>query len=329
MARFTQPHRVPIAAAAALLAGTLLTTAHLKVDRPMLLAERFVPGAGWLQIAALMVYAAAVAWAMADPRRQARVRARVWTLLTVVVFGQLALGLFGIEEMLLSGKLHLPIPAVILGGPLYRGELTFMVILLGITLVVIGPAWCSHLCYFGALDDRASRARKHPTPLPRWRRYVQPAVLAAVVATALGLRYAGAGPVAATAAGATLGVAGVAVMLLWSRRTGAMTHCLTVCPVGWLATVLGRISPFRVRIGPGCDHCGACARVCRYDALALDGSHGDQPGPSCTLCGDCVGPCPTGSLQYRWLWLKPQTARALFLVLVVSVHTAALGVTML
>jgi polyferredoxin len=329
MARITQPHRIPIAACAALLTGTLLTTAHLKVDRPMLLVERFVPGAGWAQIIALMAYAAVVAWVMADPRRQAAIRTRVWTLLTVVVFGQLALGLLGVDEMLMSGKLHLPVPSMILAGPLYRGELTFMVILLGVTLVLIGPAWCSHLCYFGALDDRISRARKRPTPLPRWRRYVQPAVLVAVVATALGLRFAGAGTVVATSAGAALGVVGVAVMLLWSRRTGAMVHCLTVCPIGWLATVLGRISPFRIRVGPDCDGCGACAKVCRYDALALDGAHGNQPGLSCTLCGDCVGPCPTGSLQYRWLWLKPQTARALFLVLVVSVHTAALGVTML
>ena len=67
-------------------------------------------------------------------------------------FGQLALGIFADPIFLMTGKLHLPIPAVILAGPLYRFEGLFMPILFISTLLLSGPAWCSQLCYFGAFD---------------------------------------------------------------------------------------------------------------------------------------------------------------------------------
>jgi len=318
-----------MAAAAAALAAGLLVPIQIKVSRPMLLAERFVPGAGWVEIGLLVLYAGWVAWAMADPRRQARVRRGIWSVFSVAFFGQLALGLAGIDEMLMTGELHLPIPATIVAGPLYRGELTVMVLMLAGTLVIVGPAWCSHLCYLGAWDDAFSRRRRKPVRLPLWRRFVQPASLLLVIATALGLRLLGAGSAVATAAGLAVGVIGVIVMAVSSRRTGAMVHCLTVCPIGWIATMAGRISPFRVRIDDGCDACGGCTPACRYDALSAEDIGRRRPALSCTLCGDCIGRCPHSSLQYRWLGLKPHTARGVFISLIVALHTVTLGMAMI
>lgn len=324
MARFHQSHRTAVAVAAALLTAGLLVP--VQTVRPMLLAERFVPGAGWVEAALLVLYAAWLAWAMGDPRRQPKLRRRVWGLFSAVFFAQLVLGLAGIDEMLMTGKLHLPVPAMIVAGPVYRGELTFMVILLATTLVLVGPGWCSHLCYLGAWDDAISRRRRKPAQLPRWRRYVQPAMLLAVVLAALGLRLAGASSLVATLAGLGLGAAGVAVMLAWSRRTGAMTHCLAFCPIGWIATVAGRISPFRVTFDDTCDSCGGCTSACRYDALNPEDIERRKPALSCTLCGDCVGRCPRGSLRYRWLGLNARVSRGLFLAVVVALHTVTLGV---
>lgn len=59
----------------------------------------------------------------------------------------------------MGGKLHLPIPAMILSGPLYRAELSFMNILFISTIVLSGPAWCSYLCYFGASDNYSVAAK--------------------------------------------------------------------------------------------------------------------------------------------------------------------------
>ena len=91
MAISTQPYRTAIAVAAAALAAGLLVPIQVKVSRPMLLAERFVPGGGWAEIALLTLYAGWVAWAMADPKRQAKVRRRVWAAFSIASVTSVAL----------------------------------------------------------------------------------------------------------------------------------------------------------------------------------------------------------------------------------------------
>jgi len=253
----------------------------------------------------------------------------VWRLFSVVFFAQLLIGLAGVERFLMTGQLHLPIPALIVAGPVYRGGGLFMLVLFLSTIVLVGPAWCSHLCYIGAWDDLAARARKQPRPLPRWREPVRVGLLITVVATALALRLAGVATVVAAGAAIAFGLAGVALMVTWSRRAGAMAHCTTWCPIGLLADVLGKLSPFRLRIGPGCEQCGACASLCRYDALSEEHLRRGRPGLTCTLCGDCLAACPTGAIGYRFPGLSPERARAIFLVLVVSLHAVFLGVARL
>ncbi|MEW6753573.1 MAG: hypothetical protein AB1505_21695, partial [Candidatus Latescibacterota bacterium] len=122
---------------------------------------------------------------------------------------------------------------------------------------------------------------------------------------------------------------GVAVILLWSRGAGAMAHCVTYCPMGLVAVLLGRLSPFRLRVTQACDACGACTLACRYGALEPEDIRRHRPGHACTLCGDCLGRCRSVCLEYRFAGLRPETARALFLVLVVSAHAVFLGVARL
>ena len=284
---------VPFSAlVAGLLTFSLLAFIQVKVARPMLLAERLWPGAGWGQAVALAAYAGFLLTRMRDPRRSAPWRRRAWLLFSIVFFGQFLLGILGIDVMLMTGKLHVPVPAVIVGGPLYRGDGFFMPILFASTLVLVGPAWCSHLCYVGAWDGLAATARKRPMPLPRWRWWAQPGALVLVVAAALGMRALGAPGTVAAAAGIAFGLAGVGVMVLASRRLGVMAHCTLFCPIGWIATRAGRrLSPFRIRIGAGCDDCMACSTACRFGALTREDIAARRAGPSCTLCGDCVRPC--------------------------------------
>jgi polyferredoxin len=73
----------------------------------------------------------------------------------------------------MTGELHLPIPALILAGPVYRGEGLFMPVLYTVTILLVGPAWCSWLCYIGAWDDFAARRRKGGSrPVPGWATHV-------------------------------------------------------------------------------------------------------------------------------------------------------------
>jgi hypothetical protein len=51
-----------------------------------------------------------------------------------------------------------------------------------------------------------------------------------------------------------------------------------------------------------------------------------RTGFNCTLCGDCLASCRQASIAYRFPGLSAETARRLFLVLVVSLHAVFLGV---
>ncbi|MBI5544260.1 MAG: 4Fe-4S binding protein, partial [Deltaproteobacteria bacterium] len=211
-------------------------------------------------------------------------------------------------------------------GPLYRGGGLFMPILFAVTVLLVGPGWCSFLCYVGAWDLNASHAQPKARELPPWRHAVRVGLLLSIVAAALSLNALGAPVSVAAALGLAFGLAGVAVMVLASRRWGTMAHCVVWCPIGLLATVLGRLSPFRVRIRSTCEECNVCATSCRYDALRPVDIARRRPALGCTLCGDCLSSCGRRSLEYSFPGLKARSARAAYLVLVASLHAVFLGV---
>lgn len=308
------------------LTAVLLGATREAVRFPILLVDRFFPGWGWLEILALAIYAAWVGERMSDPGRSPAIRSRVWALFSLVFFLQLGLGLVGIGELLMTGALHLPVPAVIVAGPIYRGGGYFMPILFAVTLVLVGPAWCSHLCYIGAWDDAVSRFRRRPGALPAWARHGRWLTLAAVAPAALLLRLLGVSTGAAAALGGAFGIAGVGIMATASRRLGLMAHCTAFCPIGALSNLLGKVAPFRLRIHADCSRCGACTRACRYGALEGPDIERGRPGFTCTLCGDCLASCRQRSIAYRFPGLPAEAARRLFLVLVVSLHAVFLGV---
>ncbi|MBN2430844.1 MAG: 4Fe-4S binding protein [Acidobacteria bacterium] len=309
------------------LIATLLAIVHQVVDPPLLLLERFLPGYGPLEIFLLGLYGAWLAEKLVTVGPDfARWRSRLWRLFGLVFFSQLLLGLTGVEECLMTGELHLPVPAVILAGPIFRGEGFFMVILFVAAILLAGPAWCSFLCYFGPADDLASRRRQRPTAVPVWRDRLQVAILILTPLLALLFRLAGVPSLVAVATALAFAAAGIGVMILRSRRHGTMLHCTAWCPMGWLATRLGKINPFRLDIAPACHRCGACTPACRYGALEATHLAAGRVGPACTLCGDCVVACRDGYLRYRFPGLTALTAHRVFIGLIVSVHALFLGV---
>jgi len=299
----------------------------------VLLADRFVPGAGWVQMVALGFYAAWLAGVILDPARHKRLRPKLWALFSVVFFGQLLLGLAGLSDFLMTGRLHLPIPALIAAGPLFRGGGLFMPILFTSTIILVGPAWCSHLCYIGAWDDVCSRwGPKKVRPMPRaWAIGGRLAALALSCGGALVLHSLDVPTPIAVWLAAGFGLCGLGVMFFVSRRMGVMAHCTAFCPIGLVGNVLGRLTPWRVRINRDtCTRCGSCARVCRYSALTPAEIEHGAPGLPCTLCGDCIGACPHDSMGYRLVgpfsFVRPATARMVLAVLLAALMALFLGV---
>lgn len=72
---------------------------------------------------------------MQDRKERPKWRTRARLLFSIVFFGQL-LGILVNPVFLMTGKQHLPVPAIILAGPLYRLEGLFMPILFLSTLLL-------------------------------------------------------------------------------------------------------------------------------------------------------------------------------------------------
>lgn len=293
-------------------------------DRPIILLERFVQGGGWFEIFGVALYGSFLAYKMQDSASVAKWRRIAWSVFSVVFFLQLFIGLLGAEDFLMTGKLHLPVPAMILAGPLYRGELSVMTALFLSTVLLTGPAWCSQLCYFGAFDAMASSGRTEKKALPH-KTTLKSTFLFLVILVAIALRWAGLSVLTVTLIAVGFGLGGITVMLLFSRRSGKMVHCTLYCPIGTLVSILKPVNPFRLTIDHNCTLCMRCSAWCKYDALNLKDIRNRKPAYTCTLCGDCLAACHEGSIQYRFLRLEPEKARYLYLFLTLSLHAVFLA----
>ncbi len=312
--------------AAALLAGGLLSMARFKGPSGILLLDRFVPGLGWLQILLIAAYAGVVSYLLLTKSDTSRIRIIIWNLFSVVFFTQLLTGIFISKTFLMSGTLHIPVPAVILAGPLYEGRGFFMPILFISTILLIGPAWCSHLCYFGSWDGVAASRRGKPVPYSKKWTTIRWSVLFLVILVSLAFRLWKV-PLTIAAAGAlAFGIVGIILMVTLSRTRGFMVHCTAYCPIGLIGNILGKISPFRITIDSNCLFCMKCTETCRYNALTLENMKSGKAGSTCTLCGDCISSCSKNSISYSFFKLSPEKSRTLFVILISAIHAAFLGI---
>lgn len=304
----------------------VLSLIQVMVDRPMLILERFMKDGGWIEIPVIAFYGGVLSMKMLDPAQSARWRLISWSIFSIVFFGQLFLGLAGFKIFLMTGSLHLPVPMMILGGPVYRSELSFMTILFMSTVVITGPAWCSHLCYFGSLDNLMSRSVRPENGKIEHRGIWKSGILMMVILVILALRWFNVKPIMATILGITFGAAGLCIMILFSRKRGKMYHCLTWCPIGTIVNYGKFLNPFRMYIDKStCTACHACTRYCRYDALSREDIGSGKPGITCTLCGDCIISCHEDSIKYKLFRLSPDMSRSVYLFLTVSTHVVFLA----
>ncbi len=300
--------------------------ARTKGPEGILLFDRFMPGLGWLQIGLIALYAGFISHLLLTRENTSAIRLRIWTLFSTVFFSQLILGLFVSETFLMSGTLHIPVPAVILADPLYEGSGFFMPVLFTSTILLIGPAWCSYLCYFGAWDGVAASRKSAPDSYTKKWKTMRWTVLFIVILTSLAFRLFHVPLKTAAAGGIGFGIIGIVLMLTLSRKKGFMVHCTSYCPIGLIGNFLGKISPFRIRIDSNCLFCMKCTEKCRYNALTVENMKAGKAGSTCTLCGDCISSCSRNSISYSFLKLSPEKSRILFITLISALHAAFLGI---
>jgi len=222
----------------------------------------------------------------------------MWTVFASAFFLQFLLGVTVASSLLMTGKLHIPVPFMMISGPVYREEGFFMLALFSVSVLMAGSSWCSHLCYFGVWDCLAaasSRRKGHPVPGGKkacdWRWFSLAAavgipLLLSVWGVPLGYALAAAFAVAFTAPFA------------WkkSSENGVREYCSRFCPMGLTASLLGRLSPWRMRVRETCTGCMRCASACRDLAISRGGG-ACRISRRCTLCRDCISRCPHGALS--------------------------------
>lgn len=307
-----------------ILTFVLLAFVQVKLERPLILAERFLKGSGWIEIFLIACYGAFVVYKMQDPMNVPKWRKITWSTFSVVFFSQLIIGLSGFDKFLMTGKLHLPIPMMILAGPIYRGQLSVMTILFFSTVILTGPAWCSQLCYFGAFDNLASGGKTSKEIL-KHKGAIKSTVLGLVIATALILRWLNVNMLVSTLIAIGFGVGGILIMILYSMKRKKMIHCVMYCPIGTIVNVFKHVNPFRMYIDQSCTLCMNCTKFCKYDALNPQDIKNLKPSITCTFCGDCLAGCHHNSIKYKFLRMRPEYARNLYLILTISLHAVCLA----
>lgn len=320
-------NKIIVAAAAFLLTAVLLSIVQVKPRTPILLAERVILYGGWIQVTLFALYAGFIGYKMADRNKRPLWRGRIWMLFSVVFFAQLALGLFADTLFLMSGKLHFPIPALILAGPVYRFEAGFMPFLLITTILLSGPAWCSQLCYFGAFDHMASSQSKRKAKFTlEYNPQLRYAILILIICAAFLLRLLQVGEPYVSILSVIFGLTGIGFMLFISSTKGIMAHCAAYCPIGTVVSLTKKASPFRFRLTTNCTQCMACVKHCKYDALNIHTIRKGKISNNCTYCGDCLSGCHHNALEYRFLNLSAIHAERLWVIITVTLHACFMAI---
>jgi ferredoxin len=304
---------------------SLLLFIEWKVKMPMLLLERFLPGWGWIEVIILGLYASFLFTKLSDQMQSVKWRKISWTIFAVFFFAQLSAGLLGCEPCLMTGNLHFPIPAMIIGGSVYRMEFGFMPILFLSTIILSGPAWCSQLCYFGAFDNLAAYSKKIGRKKIVNRNKVKNSFFVLFLAGAVLLRVFNVPIIYAIVGASLVGITGVLIIIFVSPKKGKMIHCIAYCPVGTIIQYLKYVNPFRLQIQQSCTECMVCTTKCPYDALNREDILKRKPGKTCTYCGDCLSSCHGNFIEYKFLNLSPNKSRLLWLIVTVTIHAVFMG----
>ncbi|MCE5240009.1 4Fe-4S binding protein [bacterium] len=81
------------------------------------------------------------------------------------------------------------------------------------------------------------------------------------------------------------------LLILLGGLIGTRVWCRSLCPLGALLGVVGRLGLWRRRAGEGCNACGRCAHSCPMHAIPTAAPTQTRQA-ECIQCYECVAACP-------------------------------------
>lgn len=101
----------------------------------------------------------------------------------------------------------------------------------------------------------------------------------------------------AFAIGAASGVAALAAIMLWARKSGK-AFCSEVCPIGSALGLLHQQTLMHIVIDPDkCISCMKCEDVCSCRCIKVEKRAVDNS--RCVRCFDCIDVCPNGAIRFQ------------------------------
>lgn len=211
----------------------------------------------------------------------------------------------GLESML----------SIIAVGTFLKKILIGTFVLFGATVllaVVMRRSFCGQVCAFGFLQELFGNIGKKlfkkrpvvPKKLDRVLRYLKFVVLAVTIAMAwitgeLWVTpydpFNALGHLADFNALITSYLIGFIVLII--TLLGSVVYdrffCKYLCPVGALYGVIGKVSPYSVRVDHDkCIRCGLCNKACPMNVEVMDAKGGRVTDLECINCNMCVNACP-------------------------------------
>ncbi len=190
---------------------------------------------------------------------------------------------------------------------------TFILFIVTLVLaVVLRKSFCGQICPFGGLQEFFGRMGRKlfkrrlvlPRKLDRALRYLKYVVL--VVTVAMGWitaelwmtpydPYNALGHLADWNTLTTTYLVGFILLIV--TLIGSFIYdrffCKYLCPVGALYGVIGKVSPYAVRVNKDvCIRCGKCDKACPMNVQVMDCKKGKVTDMECINCNECVNACP-------------------------------------
>ncbi|MCK5243045.1 4Fe-4S binding protein [bacterium] len=214
--------------------------------------------------------------------------------------------------------------------------------------LLLGTAWCSWACFYGAWDESAARlAGKKPwwrlSKSPGKWRHIGLGVLLAVIVLAfisreaffcrwicpfkLTTQFWDATGIYRWLQILVMLLAGIGFVFVLSWLTGKRMFCSYLCPFGAWQSIVGRISPISVKCRHTlCNRCGQCQTACPMHAISVSQTEAVKISEYCNRCGRCLEICPQQAMQLVWKHqeteVSPNTAwtSIVFVLCAVIVH---------